>query len=148
MPGLSQRPIQPGDSFTYKWQATEYGSYFYHAHSRGQIEDGCYGPIIIKPKSSIAKPFAKIAPAEVALLEAAESKSMPLLLSDWRHITSTRTYELEVLSGIESAICIDALLVNGKGAVNCWSREELTEYTSPAIAPLLEGAGLKMTDKG
>ena len=80
MPGLTQRPIQPDESYTYKWQATEYGSYFYHAHARGQIDDGCYGPIVIKPKAGIQKPFDKIAPEEIALLEAAESKASPLIL--------------------------------------------------------------------
>lgn len=148
MPGLTQRPIQPDESYTYKWQATEYGSYFYHAHARGQIDDGCYGPIVIKPKAGIQKPFDKIAPEEIALLEAAESKASPLILSDWRHTTSERTWQLQLASGIESAICMDSLLVNGKGAVDCWSREDLAQFTSPALAPLFQQTGLQMTDKG
>ncbi|KAL8300899.1 hypothetical protein RB597_009376 [Gaeumannomyces tritici] len=47
VPGLTQRYIQPGKSFTYKWKADQYESYWYHAHSRGQIDDGLYGPILI-----------------------------------------------------------------------------------------------------
>jgi len=31
VPGISQRPIQPGQSFLYRWTATDYGSYWYHA---------------------------------------------------------------------------------------------------------------------
>ncbi|KAL1594398.1 hypothetical protein SLS60_010158 [Paraconiothyrium brasiliense] len=148
VPGLSQRPIQPGDTFTYRWQADTYGSYFYHAHTRGQIDDGCYGPITIKPKAGISKPFDKIAPEDVSLLEAAEARVTPLILSDWRHKTSSETWDIEVAAGLESAVCVDSILVNGKGAVDCWSREDLTKYTSPAIVPVLQQANLSMTDKG
>lgn len=148
VPGLSQRPIQPGDSYVYKWFADQYGSYFYHAHSRGQIDDGCYGPIIIKPRAGIPKPFDKIAPAEVGLLEAAESRVTPIIVSDWRHMTSQRTWDLQLASGLESAVCMDSLLVNGKGAVDCWTREEITQFTNPGIAPLLQQNNLQMTNKG
>ena len=48
VPGLSQKPIQPEDTFTYKWTATQYGTYWYHGHVRGQLEDGLFGPINIK----------------------------------------------------------------------------------------------------
>ncbi|KAJ4295274.1 hypothetical protein N0V90_007285 [Kalmusia sp. IMI 367209] len=148
VPGLSQRPIQPNDTFVYRWHADTYGSYFYHAHARGQIDDGCYGPIVIKPRAGIDKPFDKIAPADVDLLEAAEANAKPLIVSDWRHTTSTETWELEEAAGLESAVCVDSLLVNGKGAVDCWTREELNKYTSPGIAPLLQQNNLSMTDKG
>jgi len=148
VPGLSQRPIQPGDSFTYKWHAHQYGSYFYHAHSRGQIDDGCYGPISIKPRPGLAKPFDKIAPADVKLLEAAEAKVTPLMLSDWRHATWQSTWNLENAAKMETAICMDSIIVNGKGNVDCWSREDLTKYTNPGFAPLLEQMNLELTDKG
>jgi FtsP/CotA-like multicopper oxidase with cupredoxin domain len=29
VPGLSQRPIQPGESFVYRWNANQYGTYWY-----------------------------------------------------------------------------------------------------------------------
>lgn len=148
VPGLSGRHIKPGESYTYKWYADQYGSFFYHAHSSAQIDDGCYGPIIVKPKLGSPKPFDKIAPTDVALLEAAESHVTPILVSDWRHTTSERTWELSLASGIESSLCMDSLLVNGNGAVNCWSREDLTKFTAPSFAPLLQQMGLAMTDKG
>ncbi|KAF2465641.1 uncharacterized protein BDR25DRAFT_295302 [Lindgomyces ingoldianus] len=148
VPGFSQRPIQPGASFTYKWHADQYGSYFYHAHSRGQIDDGAYGPIVIKPRAGLSNPFAAIAPAEVEALEAAEANVTPLVLSDWRHTTSQRTWDLQLASGVESAVCIDSLLINGKGSVNCLSREDIDQYTNPAIKPILEQNNLKMTNKG
>jgi len=45
---LSQKLIEPGHTFAYKWKATQYGTYWYHAHSKGQVEDGLLGPIYIK----------------------------------------------------------------------------------------------------
>ena len=32
VPGVSQRPIASGGSFTYKWTATQFGSYWYIHH--------------------------------------------------------------------------------------------------------------------
>lgn len=48
VPGLNQKPIQPGHSWTYRWTATQYGTYWYHAHGMSEIMDGLYGPISIK----------------------------------------------------------------------------------------------------
>lgn len=147
VPGLTQRPIQPGASYTYKWYADQYGSYFYHAHSRGQIDDGAYGSIIIKPQPGIQKPFHLIAPEDVDLLEEAEANVAPMMLSDWRHRTSEQTWRDTVASGLE-AICMDSLLLNGKGAVDCWSREEINAFTGPGIKPILQQANLTLTNKG
>lgn len=43
---------------------------------------------------------------------------------------------------------MDSLLINGKGAVDCWPRKEIDALTSPSVAPLLQANGLKFTDKG
>lgn len=102
----------------------------------------------IKPKSGAENPFHLIDPAEVDLLKEAEASIAPMILSDWRHKTSDATWQDQLASGIESAICMDSLLVNGKGAVDCWSREDINAFTNPAIVPLLQANGLQMTNKG
>ena len=48
VPGLTQKPIQPGRTWTYRWKATQYGTYWYHSHGRSEMMDGLYGPIWIK----------------------------------------------------------------------------------------------------
>lgn len=48
VPGLTQKPIQSGQSWTYRWKATQYGTYWYHAHTRSEMMDGLYGPISIR----------------------------------------------------------------------------------------------------
>lgn len=53
VPGLSQKKIEPGCIFKYKWTATQYGTYWYHGHVQGQIEDGLVGAIYIKYVSRV-----------------------------------------------------------------------------------------------
>jgi FtsP/CotA-like multicopper oxidase with cupredoxin domain len=148
VPGLTQKPIQPNGVFKYKWYADTYGSYFYHAHSRGQIDDGAYGPIVIRPRAGIPKPFDSIPGAAFEELEAAESSSLPLMLTDWRHRTSDETWNDQLASGIESAVCMDSLLVNGRGVVECLAREDIDASVDPGILPLLTENGLQLTNKG
>jgi FtsP/CotA-like multicopper oxidase with cupredoxin domain len=148
VPGLGQRPIPAGSTFTYKWRADTYGSYFYHAHSRGQIDDGAYGPIIVRPTIDNPKPFDKIDGATYDELWAAEQNTQPVLLSDWRHKTSEETWTDQLASGVETAICMDSVLVNGKGAVECLSRDVLDAFQDPAIAHIMKPNNLTLTNKG
>ncbi len=60
VPGVTQRQIPSGDSFVYKWTATQYGSYWYHAHQRGLLGDGQFGPIVIHPQRGVKGPWKKI----------------------------------------------------------------------------------------
>ncbi|RDW82847.1 hypothetical protein BP6252_03959 [Coleophoma cylindrospora] len=47
VPGVTQCPIAPGESMTYKFRATQYGTTWYHSHFSIQVTDGLAGPIII-----------------------------------------------------------------------------------------------------
>ncbi|ORY60947.1 multicopper oxidase [Pseudomassariella vexata] len=126
VPGLSQRQIQPGASFVYRWKATQAGSYWYHSHHQGQLNDGMYGPIVIHPEASAARPFDKISkdPAVVRAMKQAEADVKPLMLSDHRHVTSEQGWEINVKSGLETP-CYDSILINGKGRVDCWAPEKI-----------------------
>jgi CopA family copper-resistance protein len=46
VPGISFAGIAPGSTFTYRFRANQYGTYWYHAHSRFQEQVGVYGPLI------------------------------------------------------------------------------------------------------
>jgi FtsP/CotA-like multicopper oxidase with cupredoxin domain len=146
--GLSQRPIQPGEKFVHQWTATNYGSYWYHAHERSQLEDGLYGPIIIHPKKEIPKPFAAITNSTAALyaMLKAEKKVMPLVLSDFRHATSQATWDVTVKAGFEFP-CYDSVLINGKGSVRCRSKEEIEPLLSAEQQMLLGAFNASLTDK-
>jgi FtsP/CotA-like multicopper oxidase with cupredoxin domain len=42
--------IMPGETFTYRFKAQQTGTYWYHAHSGAQEQDGLYGSMIFAPK--------------------------------------------------------------------------------------------------
>jgi FtsP/CotA-like multicopper oxidase with cupredoxin domain len=52
VPGLSQPPIAPGDTFTYEFVATRAGTRWYHPHINelAQTGGGLAGPLIIEPR--------------------------------------------------------------------------------------------------
>ena len=115
VPGVSQMPIAPGATFVYKWTADEYGQYFYHAHHRGQIDDGLVGAIVISPPANEPSPFSLIsnAAADIAAMEKAELAPHPILVSDWKAISFEDLYAMEVASGVDIT-CPDTIIVNGK----------------------------------
>lgn len=147
MPGLSQKSIPPGGQFLYKWRANQYGSYFYHAHTRGQIDDGLYGPIHIRPSASVEKPFHLITKNSIERrsIERAEQHSSPIMVSDWRQLTSEQVWNAEKATHLDS-YCVNALLINGKGSINCLDRNTLNKHLSPAQKTLLNGQNI--TDTG
>ncbi|EXJ64399.1 hypothetical protein A1O7_00735 [Cladophialophora yegresii CBS 114405] len=150
VPGLTQHPIAPGSSFLYKWTADASGVYFYHAHYRSQIMDGLYGAIIISPASKDDKPFSLINddPYYQDLMSAADDELQTLFISDYNKYTSAELHQQEQDANIDFA-CADAIIINGKGSQICLSRDELTAYTSPKVAPLLAAVSpSQITDKG
>ena len=49
VPGISFKGIPPGETFIYRFQVRQAGSYWYHSHSGFQEQTGLYGAIIIDP---------------------------------------------------------------------------------------------------
>ncbi len=50
VPGLSFNGIQPGETFVYRFDIKQSGTYWYHSHSRFQEQTGLYGAIVIAPR--------------------------------------------------------------------------------------------------
>lgn len=51
VPGLNGFPgIKSGETFTYRFPVRQSGTYWYHAHSLAQEQDGHYGSLVIEPK--------------------------------------------------------------------------------------------------
>src|SRR5690606_39333689 len=48
--------IKPKQSFTYRFKVRQNGTYCYHAHSKGQEQDGLYGALVIYPKAQTPMP--------------------------------------------------------------------------------------------
>ena len=50
VPGLSFHGIRPGETYTYKFDVRQAGTYWYHSHSGFQEQRGIYGPLVIEPR--------------------------------------------------------------------------------------------------
>lgn len=68
VPGLSFHGIAPAQSFTYRFEVRQSGTYWYHAHSAFQEQTGLYGPLLIEPREP--EPFGY-------------DRDHVVLLSDW-----------------------------------------------------------------
>ncbi|KAL4771053.1 Cupredoxin [Aspergillus nidulans var. acristatus] len=69
VPGVTQCPISPGQTYTYRFRATQYGTTWYHSHFSLQLADGLFGPLVIHGPAS--------ADYDVDL--------HPVFISDWYH---------------------------------------------------------------
>jgi CopA family copper-resistance protein len=49
VPGLSFSGIERGETFQYRFQVRQAGTYWYHSHSGFQEQAGLYGPLVIDP---------------------------------------------------------------------------------------------------
>ena len=54
VPGFNNfKGIAPNGDFVYRFKVKQNGTYWYHAHSKGQEQDGLYGPLVIYPKGKV-----------------------------------------------------------------------------------------------
>lgn len=51
VPGISYEGIPPGQTFVYRFQVRQSGTYWYHSHSEFQEQSGMYGAIVIEPNN-------------------------------------------------------------------------------------------------
>ncbi len=60
VPGITQPPIKPGETFTYEFPIRDgnAGTHMYHAHynSAAQVVKGLLGPFIVEPKDPASRP--------------------------------------------------------------------------------------------
>jgi FtsP/CotA-like multicopper oxidase with cupredoxin domain len=82
VPGMTQDPIGPGDSYLYEFTPPDAGTYLYHSHVGMQLDRGLYGPLIVEPRRE----------------ELAYDAEAVLMLDDWLDgIAGTPDAELERL---------------------------------------------------
>ncbi|EXA36854.1 hypothetical protein FOQG_09814 [Fusarium oxysporum f. sp. raphani 54005] len=94
--GITQCPIAPGDSFSYIFNTTQYGTSWYHSHYSVQYADGLQGPITIHGPQSA--PY--------------DATKRPLLMTDWSHESAFRL----LFPG--SQFSNKTILLNGAGNVS------------------------------
>ncbi len=61
VPGVTQPPIKPGETFTYEFVASHAGTFMYHPHvnSVEQIDNGLYGLLVIDPQQPDVPAFGR-----------------------------------------------------------------------------------------
>ena len=59
VPGVTQKPVQPGEAFVYEFEARPSGTRWYHTHfqEHRQLDVGLYAPLIIEPAQPDPFPF-------------------------------------------------------------------------------------------
>ena len=96
---ITQCGIPPGASFTYIFEAAQYGTHWYHSHSGAQRTDGLFGALIVKDNQK----EALLNDTTIMSMNITDYEDMPdkhtLSLLDWQ-----KTSSLDLFTQIHSGI--------------------------------------------
>ncbi|KAG6510682.1 hypothetical protein ZIOFF_028710 [Zingiber officinale] len=124
--GVTQCPIVPGDTFTYRFVVDRPGTYLYHAHYGMQRSAGLYGLIQVALPAAQAEPFSY-------------DYDRSIILNDWWHDTTQ-----QLSTGLASVPFVwvnepKSILINGRGKFNCSlaAANQVCNATSPDCSPFV-----------
>ncbi|KAK4095797.1 multicopper oxidase [Parathielavia hyrcaniae] len=103
--GVTQCPIAPGESFTYRWRATTHGASWWHGHHALQYGGGLWGPIVVHGPS-----------------QAHDIDLGPVTLSDYYHMPYEQVAKNAISNSTDFQVWVphsDNHLINGKNNYNC-----------------------------
>ncbi|KAI0835501.1 putative multicopper oxidase [Hypoxylon sp. FL0890] len=103
VPGVSQCPIAPGKSFTYKFRAELYGTSWYHSHYSAQYAGGLQGPIVVYGPRNVDY--------DVDL--------GPIMVGDWWHKDYYEVVKEVMTPHYSGRASSDNNLINGKMNFDC-----------------------------
>ena len=84
----------------------------------------------------------------ILAIEAAERAVRPILISDWSRLNSNERWNMTLASHVEIS-CFDAVLLNGKGRIECLGQNTIESHLTPAQKRNIRRvAGASYTDKG
>ncbi|CAK7564671.1 MAG: hypothetical protein SEPTF4163_002570 [Sporothrix epigloea] len=118
-PAVTQCPIAPGTSFTYQFQATLYGTSWYHSHYSAQYSDGIAGPIVVYGPNEY--------PYDIDI--------GPVMLSDYYHEDYLTILEKMLAPGGMLEVTSDNNLIQGKNSMGCITKSASDETPCVADAP-------------
>lgn len=139
----AQMPIPPGGNFTYRMPlGDQSGFYWYHSHFKTYYNDAIRGPLLIHPDPSLRRPFESLAENETERLamRQAERDAMPVLLADWYHNLSSSVYQEYIRTGAYPN-CVDSLLANGHGQVQCLPSDVVMAGTESELGSMSMSTG-------
>lgn len=76
VPWLTQKPIRPGSTYTYRFPIMQNGTHFYHSHSGFQEQIGMYGSFIMKKR--LDDPTFRNGIDDIP--------TIPIVLSEWTNL--------------------------------------------------------------
>lgn len=117
VPGVTQCPIAPGQTFTYSFNADLYGTSWYHAHYSAQYAAGIFGAMIIHGPTHVDY----------------DEDLGPVLLTDYYHGSYFDILQ-DVMGTDLSKVApfSDNNLINGKGEFDCSLTNNSTNCTPGA----------------
>ncbi|MGJ1265174.1 multicopper oxidase domain-containing protein [Sphingobacterium spiritivorum] len=84
VPFLTQMPIEPGETFTYRFPIIQTGTHWYHSHSRLQEQIGMYGSFIMHKRAD-DKTFRK---------GIDDLPEIPIMLSEWTNLKPENVHRM------------------------------------------------------
>ncbi|KAJ4385589.1 hypothetical protein N0V93_010018 [Gnomoniopsis smithogilvyi] len=108
VPGVTQCPLAPGESQTYEFQVSQYGSTWYHSHASLQYGQGLFGALILN------------GPATANYDEDLGA----LFLGDWHHTDVWDLWDESAKLGAPPTL--DGGLINGTNTYNCSTTSDPT----------------------
>ncbi|KAI0437191.1 multicopper oxidase-domain-containing protein [Xylaria telfairii] len=102
-PGVTQCPIAPGKSLTYKFRAELYGTSWYHSHYSAQYSSGLFGPIVVYGPTNVHH----------------DLDLGPIMVHDWWHDDYYSTVKQIMTPGFEGRAFSDNNLINGRMNFDC-----------------------------
>ena len=101
VPGVTQCPIRPGESLTYRFKASQYGTTWYHSHFGLQYAEGLFGSLVIKGPATSNY----------------DEDLGALFLLDWSHTPVHAAWGGKEAFGITHSL--NNLLINGTNTFDC-----------------------------
>ncbi|SDC13862.1 copper resistance system multicopper oxidase [Acinetobacter boissieri] len=120
VPGLGGfKGIAPQGDFVYRFKVRQTGTYWYHAHSQGQEQDGVYGAFIVYPKSGQVQPEAeKVQQDHVILLSDFHTQSSQRIMANLKQSADYYQNQRETLFDVIKQ-------VKGQGLANTWQDRKM-----------------------
>ncbi|KAK5990517.1 Iron transport multicopper oxidase FET3 [Cladobotryum mycophilum] len=107
--GITQCPIAPNSTFTYRFQVKDQlGTFYYHAHHSSQTSDGLVGPVVVHRKD------------ERTLQKLEYASDRVVMVQDHYHNLTSELLMEYLKPGIENREPVpDNGLINGRGVRGC-----------------------------
>ncbi|CEI39947.1 hypothetical protein FVEN_g2212 [Fusarium venenatum] len=107
--GVTQCPIAPNSTFTYKFNVKgQHGTYWYHAHHSAQASDGLLGPMVVHSKNE----------HELQIMDYATDRVV-MVQDHYHNLTSELLMEYLAPDQENNEPVPDNGLINGRGVRDC-----------------------------